>query len=141
MIKEEAIEELKWDEHFETDPKKKEALETAIKSLEQEPCEDAISRQAVLNLQETFNVDGINKFKFVYASDIKNLPSVTPMTVTEFADRCRECGKMRKGKWLWLEKQCKLHCTECGYKVSDGAFMEIDFKYCPNCGAYMKGEE
>ena len=40
MTKEEAIEELKWNEYFESNPEKKEAQSMAIKSLEQEPCED-----------------------------------------------------------------------------------------------------
>ena len=37
MTKEEAIEELEFDEHFETDSKKKEAYSMAIESLKQEP--------------------------------------------------------------------------------------------------------
>ena len=37
MTKEEAIEELEFDEHFETDSKKKEAYSMAIKALKREP--------------------------------------------------------------------------------------------------------
>lgn len=29
-------------------------------------------------------------------------------------------------------------CSECGQKVTSGYF---EFKYCPNCGAYMRAEE
>lgn len=49
MKREEIIEELEWDEHIETNPKKKEAYSMAIKSLEQELCEDAISREDFKN--------------------------------------------------------------------------------------------
>lgn len=37
MTKEEAIEELERDEHIETNPKKKEALNMGIKALKQDP--------------------------------------------------------------------------------------------------------
>lgn len=54
----------------------------AIKALEQEPCEDAISRQAVLDM--ICNVDGMegfensNIFAKHYVNNVKALPSVTP---------------------------------------------------------------
>ena len=59
------------------------ALKMAIKSLEQEPCEDAISRQAVLDGIDTY----INKTQSTGTQDdfysfaelvVKELPSVTP---------------------------------------------------------------
>lgn len=36
------------------------------------------------------------------ADVIRNLPSVIPkgVTVTDFADKCRECGKLKNGKWI-----------------------------------------
>jgi hypothetical protein len=122
-----------------------EALDIAIMTLEQEPCEDAVSRQASIpkEWQDTFkDIDDFIEFIWdrvdtsdfedsytspvvnaepnelfkVTASDKReqlydlfvemvtreNAPSVTPThieTVTEFADRCRECGA-RYGKLL-----------------------------------------
>ena len=54
---------------------------------EQEPCEDAISRQAVL---DCLTATGLKKYDFILnARDkIKNLPSVKPQEKTK---RCKEC--------------------------------------------------
>ena len=84
------------------------ALDIAIKALEQEPCEDCISRAEVRRVlgNEVFElmkvsrkdnpkvdakIGGINWS----LNTIMELPSVTPkgVTITEFADRCRECGR------------------------------------------------
>ena len=53
-----------------------------LKALEQEPCEDAISRQDAL---DCLTATGLKKFDFILdARDkIKNLPSVTPKEVAE----------------------------------------------------------
>lgn len=66
-----------------------EAYKIAFKALEQEPCEDAISRQAVLDAVEDDNRNGMwscfvsdddaQKFKTV----IKDLPSVKPQEPKE----------------------------------------------------------
>lgn len=53
-----------------------------IKALEQEPCEDAISRQAVLDLVEHYNSDGLGSVFYGYEEGVKfadavnKLPSV-----------------------------------------------------------------
>ena len=56
------------------------ALDMAIKALEQEPCEDVISRQAVLDMATTIETDdysGNELLEVVDIDDIKALPSVT----------------------------------------------------------------
>lgn len=53
---------------------KKEALNMAIKALEQEPCEDAISRQAVLDLIADYDLSMGQVVKGVHA-----LPPITPL--------------------------------------------------------------
>lgn len=74
-----------------------------IEALEQEPCEDAVSRSDVLALIERINIKysssfikGISQTAFqdlLYGA--LSLPPVTPkgVTVTDFADKCRECGR------------------------------------------------
>jgi len=157
-----------------------------IKLFEQEPCDDAISRDAVMDkLHEYFDPleDGEDICPADIYSEIQALPPVTPKpiecddavsrilkrmwnyrgkhttsidkvameqiirdelppvmqkseSVTEFADRCRECGKMRKGHWIHFAQSDD--CSECGW--STGKYISPS-KYCPNCGARMEREE
>ncbi len=61
------------------------ALDMAIKALEKEPCEDCISRQAVLDLAITIKTDdysGNEILEVVEVEDIKMLPPVTPKEKT-----------------------------------------------------------
>lgn len=52
------------------------ALDIAIKALEQEPCNDVISRQAVLDVIDR------ELFKWDVMSEVRQMPSVTPQTKT-----------------------------------------------------------
>jgi len=74
MTREEAINMLKskMDGHTDTSYEWAETVRMAIKALEQEPCEDAISRQAVLNVIEK------EQFKGDAISEIEKLSSVNP---------------------------------------------------------------
>ena len=135
----------------------KQALEMAIRTLEnhdifmkrsysqgkqdalsQEPCDDAISRVEALKI-------AVTEYEL---KKIRELPSVTlkSETVTEFADRCRECGKMRKGHWIYDETIENWRCSKCnetpktmGY-VGTADFMAEHFKFCNHCGAKMESE-
>ena len=118
-----------------------EAFEVAFRALEQEPCNDAISRKAVLN---TTICEGIscNECSFneidgepgcLLHARIDELPSVTQKseTVTEFADRCRECGA-KYGKLLKREpcpdaisRQDVLDLAKKGVLVSNGNYESV----------------
>ena len=109
-----------------------EALNMAIKALEQEPCEDAVSRRAVLNtldstdkfLDETRTVES---YKTLLEECYKNLPPVTPARP--------------KGHWIY------------GYTFPDGQYRKCsvckelvkvvagDGNFCGHCGAKMESEE
>lgn len=108
---------------------------------------DAISREAVLNTE--YQVKIINDIEYVMLSEvqmkIRKMPPVTQKseTVTEFADRCRECGKMRKGHWIYDETIENWRCSKCnetpktmGY-VGTADFMAEHFKFCNHCGRKM----
>lgn len=44
----------------------------------------------------------------------------------------------KEGEWIdagWDGEKCSL----CGWNIDD-TYYSKQFKYCPNCGAYMKGE-
>ena len=120
-----------------------------IYELEQEPCDDdVVSREAVIEKLKKedkvlYTTTGLNYLIRV----IEELPPVTQKseTVTEFADRCRECGakygkllEQKSGKWIahsgggiWVKYY---ECSECG----QGHNTHSD--YCPNCGAKMESD-
>ena len=126
---------------------------------EQEPCDDAISRDAVIKgIEElkkspwaTANRSHGYEYLITEALDIvkdlciKQEPSVTQKseTVTEFADRCRECGakygkllEQKSGKW-----GASCTCSVCGqWRILESEKNGGKYKYCPNCGAKMESE-
>jgi hypothetical protein len=89
---------------------------------EQQTCEDCVSRKAVMfEIDESYNIVDLEK-------RIKDLPSVQPTRP--------------KGKWIpyydrWgdvITIVSHFKCSVCG---------EYDYdkdKFCPNCGADMRGE-
>lgn len=113
----------------------KESVNMAIKALEQELCEDAISKQAVLDMMQ-LRLSAKELYKAVY-----DLPPVTPTR--------------KQGKWV-----TKFHgfppepyaaCSNCDYDidfeisklVKADAFTIKPYrpKFCPNCGSEMEGYE
>lgn len=133
MTKEEAIKEI---ENFQDEYDSNgsgyldEALDMAIKALKQEPCEDAISRQAVLEYIEGNEADLWHSSENeLVCQDIKALPPVTPQP--------------KNGKWLKgnsygdqynYYQSCVCSCCKREYDVHG-------WNYCPNCGAKMEVKE
>ena len=108
------------------------AIKEAIKALEQEPCEDAISKASVFeilgNLMSIpYDFDRQINEKDVSESmdEIKELPSVTPAR--------------KKAKWIVLKDEygdiCEAICSCC---EDNGNHR---WKYCHTCGAEMESEE
>ena len=67
-------------------------------SLEQQPSEDCISRKAVSNIITKWLSHPDYELKdniYDMTRKISKLPPVTPQTVTEFADKCKEFGKIQ----------------------------------------------
>ena len=110
------------------------ALEMAISALEQEPtddatlkdifcmgceykdaepCEDAISREAVIKL---FN-GNIGSEAALILHKVKQLPSVTP--------------KPKTGHWTGVTMTYRYRCSECGNTA------DYRDNYCPSCGCRM----
>ena len=111
-----------------------EAFGMAIKALEQEPCEDAISRNMALSEVKSGmirTIDGEN-WKRVNDNvrDILALPSVTP--------------KQRTGRWIDEGFYAEGH-SEHAYRCSECDEHYIGYvgehKYCPNCGVKMEESE
>ena len=111
-----------------------------IKALEQEPCEDCISRQAAIDcLNADFTIDGKENMETVVDyingafKKIKALPSVTP--------------EQRVGRWIYDKTIENWRCSECnetpktmGY-VGTADFMAEHFRICNHCGAKMEVRE
>lgn len=103
--------------------------------LEREPCEDCISRQAILDkikevcfskewLQFRWH-NGSNGQRDFLINYIVQLPPVTPQP--------------KMGQWIGINPMVDtLMCSECGENIVSEEFESL---YCPNCGCRMKGEE
>lgn len=105
--------------------------------LEQEPCEDAISKQKAIEAIDALYLDGdscvsfrasadgdalIGKYQAITALD--DLPPVTPQP--------------KMGRWKRINKEKYVQhamsyyrCSECGKDIIG------THNYCPNCGAKM----
>lgn len=116
-----------------------EALAMAIKALEQQPCEDCISRQEVNTLVDELARAISDERCFIsrgrdtatIMQDILDLPSVTP--------------QRPKGKWIVLREEYEFmggiineprgcECSNCNKVVG------FKSNFCPNCGADMRGD-
>lgn len=109
-----------------------EALDMAIKALEQEPCDDCISR-ADIKKHKVYSTE-----RHEYVVPVANIdwqPSVSPQP--------------KVGKWEWVQYDGNpnigdWHCSECNRIVS-GAIAYFNpansYRYCPNCGAKMEVQE
>jgi hypothetical protein len=104
-----------------------EAFKAAIEALEQEPCPDAISRQAVMNAL----CDGCELFKngeqtcFAKCEEyhfLATLPLVNPQ-------------EPKTGHWIISPNDCFATCSECGLHGDKGIFKH--YRWCPICGAKM----
>ena len=108
-------------------------VEKALELAKQEPCDDCWSKKEVVDIinRQRF---GINKISMgIIKEKLEALPSVTPThieTVTEFADRCRECGNRYGRKIKELEKSMgKLQEIEQIIKNHDNDSMPEDYFY------------
>jgi len=100
-----------------------EAKRMAIKALEQEPCEDVISRQATLEPYKVLN-DTDTLCVALIRANIMQQPPVTPQP--------------KVGRWIThCYQNCE--CSKCGYVVPEDDIEE--FNFCPKCGAKMEAEE
>lgn len=99
---------------------------------DQQPCEDAVNRQAVLDtldkMDKALDTDRtVENYKELLNECYKVLPSVTP--------------KEKTGMWINDWEMGMSECSCCGetYLWEDHKGTE-NFHYCPNCGARMVSE-
>ena len=127
MTREEAVKAIKSHCYFANlVPVGKEALDMAIEALEQEPCEDTISRaetvQFLRNHSNDFKDVKIGMAFQAAASLVNNpynLPCVHPIRP--------------KGHWITRPHIYGVSfCSECGFELRVN-----NTNYCPNCGIRM----
>lgn len=128
------------------------AIKEAIKTLEQEPCEDAISRADAVKVASGYcNPANI-------AEELAKLPPVQPkpkvgctcdqikwerdMAIAQLNELGYGLGEKPKvGHWILLDECANsgYYCSECRKKVGKEGWSNTvkKIKYCPNCGAKM----
>ncbi len=116
-------------------------LGKAIKALEQEPSEDAISRQAAIDACD----QSINLFEAV--DRLKELPSVTQKSDNKYRKKAKRwknkwLKSQKSGHWIVHEKPYGIRYLECPY-CNIWYLNEhlIRNSYCPNCGAKMESDK
>ena len=132
MTREEAIRELKIQFVGEYD-RQREAKDVAIKALEQELCNDAISRQAVNILVDELAraisdercCISRGRSTATIMQDILDLPSVKPQ-------------EPKTGHWKRIGYDI-YECSICGQNVMTGDICA--YRHCHGCGAKMESEE
>ena len=105
MTNEEVIDYIeKWKTDYSVDAKDREVLSMAIKALEQQTCEDCISREDAIRIA-SINSMPVNECVRL----IKELPSVTPKYTDEEIDRAQAVEQTYIDKMveLTVEEWCK----------------------------------
>ena len=106
-----------------------------LDKLEQEPCEDAISRQAVLDKKELIELEDGQSFYCISPEDVETLPPATPHPKTGhwiFQD-------ITQGKRMWCSN-CNLAFDLCCNQIKrydEATKKEYLWGHCPWCGAKM----
>ncbi len=127
LLVNEQIKQVSWGYALEEDSAYEVSWKDVLKWLENEPCEDAISREETLKAM----CDKCPMYNCVTRCSsyrhIEKMPSVTPQPKT--------------GKWIDDGQYAEGHsehayrCSECGENYIGYVGK---YKYCPNCGAKMK---
>ena len=99
-----------------------EAYKMAISALEAEPCDDAVSRQYLIDIATK---DGA--YDYVSAQEIANAPSVRPQ-------------EQKTGHWIPIyqgDEIINYRCSECELGDTNGSTNLYGWDYCRRSGAKM----
>ena len=143
MTNEEAINVLNdYDINFERNTAEEiaEAHEMAIKVLEEQPSEDCISRQAVLDALHSKFADGFDGDKWWNSTHVldavNRVPSATPQPKVGrwigHREHCEKLGLIPSGLGVYE------WCSNCGHGIDIRDWYRISHNYCPECGVKMQ---
>jgi hypothetical protein len=133
-------------------------LSESIKVLSErpEPCEDAVSREAISKWLKQYGQDVIHgkyKFSLMYIwKNLMDLPSVTPKRKTGMSDLtkkqviCEYCHEDSDGYVKPVEKNCHafIRFGMDGWELSlkaNGWHGSAKIRYCPMCGRKLKNDK
>lgn len=117
------------------------ALKEEIEALEQQPCEDVVSRKKLLKIYEDRFLK-LQKLKHLKDNKgvedrqlginycINILKEMTPIIPQE----------PKTGHWIRVDKD-KLKCSECDVIHFIAQYPQGKIAWCPNCGANMDSQE
>jgi hypothetical protein len=111
---------------------RREAVKTVKELLNREECEDAISRQAVLDKKELVELEDGQSFYCISPEDVETLPPVNP---TKTGHWILQPSNKEQGErdFIWWK------CSECGqviYSETEKDRREYH-AFCGRCGAKM----
>ena len=109
------------------------SFDRVTSSIRREPCEDCISREAVLDLAEKGLLISNGNYESVCKA-INDLPSVT---------LTRKKGKWEFEKTIFDRLGLMVRCPSCRkrWKTYDEIRWKKENRFCPNCGADMRESE
>ena len=104
-----------------------------LPSVQPKPCEDAVSREAVLSMIDTYMNKSVELHYLPTSDGIKKLISILPSVQPEH----------KTGQWIPVTNGRGGHqCDKCGcYAPSYQSGTEWLSKFCPECNADMRGEQ
>ena len=111
-------------------------IDICFKALEQESCEDAISRQAVLDAISKIGTfkSGVKEVQAV-AECLRAVEALPPVT-----------AKPKTGHWIeedMFDGDMAYRCSECDelFWIECGTPKDNEYNFCPKCGVNMESEE
>ena len=136
-----------WENECQSKHPIKESLYAARKALEQEPCEDAVSRAEVKRIAKEMYLEVANMKLDV--NTISDCISYTSSKCREVLERKLQAlssvtpQEPRKGHWIYdytsADGHRTYHCSECGCYLQPKHSEPLNsFKWCSFCGADMR---
>lgn len=126
----------------------REAIKEALEQLQQEPCDDCISRFSIKKkLQEhhDFYVNAYGGFNNLPPNDKPRVDEITNC-ISMVVNEPPVTPQPKIGQWFIDERpesDREVVCSNCGQPIFKYHKLDFDYrpKYCPNCGAKMQEVE
>lgn len=105
---------------------------------------DGVAGAALPNVND--NGDKIDGYSYVYKTDSRGEPYIHIDSVRSMLKKAADVHPIKRGKWEenagyggWGDTIYQ--CSECSIEFTCETGIDIDWNYCPYCGARMKQED